>query len=65
MEGVRRWIGAHPTSSPQKIHGKLASRIEVKKALTEPELNPHSTEAIARQLLDPFVSEEEEEEYKG
>lgn len=64
MEGVRRWMGTHPTSS-KKIHGKPISRIEVKKTLTEPELNPHSTEVIARQLLDPVVSEEEVEEYQG
>jgi len=37
----------------------------VTKVLAEPELNPHSTELIARQLLDPIVSEEEEEEYRG
>lgn len=65
MEGVRRWMGTHPTSSPQKIHGKPISRVDVTKALAEPELNPHSTEVIARQLLDPAVSEEEEEEYHG
>lgn len=65
MEGVRRWMGAHPTSSPQKTHGKLISRVEVKKVLPEPELNPHSTEVIAQQLLNPGVSEEEEEEYQG
>jgi hypothetical protein len=65
MEGVRRWMGTHPTSSPQKIHGKPVSRADVTKVLAEPELNPHSTEAIARQLLNPVVSEEEEEEYQG
>lgn len=65
MEGVRRWMGAHPTTSPQKIHGKPISRIEVKKVFAEQELNPHSTEVIAWQLLNPTVSEEEEEEYQG
>jgi phosphatidylinositol 3,5-bisphosphate 5-phosphatase len=65
MEGVRRWMGAHPSSSPQKIHGKAVSRVNVKSTLAEPEMNPHSTEVIARQLLDPAVSEEEEEEYQG
>jgi len=58
-------MGSHPTSSPQKIHGKPTSRVDVTKTLAEPELNPHSTEAIARQLLDPAVSDEEEEEYRG
>lgn len=65
MEGVRRWMSAHPISSPQKMHGKPLSRVDFTKALPEPELHPHSTEVIARQLLDPAVSEEEEEEYQG
>lgn len=67
MEGVRRWMGSHPTSSPQKINGKTVSRADISKALAEPELNTHSgsTEVIARQLLDPVVSEEEEDEYRG
>lgn len=65
MEGVRRWMGTHPITSPQKNHGKPISRVEVKKVLAEQELNPHSTEAIAWQLLNPTVSEEEEEEYQG
>jgi len=65
MEGVRRWIGANPTSSPQKAYGKPVSRVEVKKAHPEPELEPNSTEAIAKQLLNPSVTEEEEAEYQG
>jgi len=65
MEGVRRWMGSQPTSSPQKTHGKPDSRADVTKALAEPEFNAHSTAVIARQLLDPAVSEEEEDEYRG
>ena len=65
MEGVRRWMGAHPISSTEKAHGKPVSRAEPTKSYTEPESNPHSTEAIALQSLDPAVSEEEEEEYQG
>ncbi|KAF7974204.1 hypothetical protein HWV62_13169 [Athelia sp. TMB] len=65
MEGVRRWMGAHPISSTEKAHGKPVSRAEPTKSYTEPEMNPHSTEAIALQSLDPAVSEEEEEEYQG
>lgn len=65
MEGVRRWMGTHPITSPQKTHGKPISRVEVKKVCVEHESNLHSTEAIAWQLLDPTVSEEEEEEYQG
>jgi hypothetical protein len=58
-------MGANPTSSPQKVYGKPTTRPEVKKAHDEPELEPHSTEMIARRLLDPFVSEDEEAEYQG
>lgn len=65
MEGVRRWISTYPASHSKKLHGKPVSKIEVTRDVIEPELNPHSTEAIARQLLDPVVSEEEEEEYQG
>lgn len=65
MEGVRRWMTTHPVSNPQKSRGKPVSKVEVKKTHEEPELNPHSTEVIAMHLLDPSVSEEEEEEYHG
>lgn len=64
MEGVRRWIGSNPSSSPSKIH-KPVSKAEVKKTLAEPEKDIYSTEVIARQLLDPAVSAEEEAEYQG
>jgi phosphatidylinositol 3,5-bisphosphate 5-phosphatase len=65
MEGVRRWIGANPTSSPPKARGKPAAKPQEKKSPASPELEPHSTEMIARRLLDPSVSEEEEAEYQG
>lgn len=65
MEGVRRWMGAHPASHPKKMNGRLVSTVKATETVTEPELNPHSTEVIAKQLLDPVVSEEEEEEYQG
>jgi hypothetical protein len=58
-------MGAPPISSPQKVHGKPISRVDITKALAEPELDPHSTEVVARRLLDPAVPEQEEEEYQG
>lgn len=58
-------MGAYPVSHSKKLHGKPVSKVEVARDVVEPELNPHSTEAIARQLLNPAVSEEEEEEYQG
>jgi len=65
MEGVRRWIGANPTSSPPKMRWKPAAKPEVNLSQAEPELEPHSTELIARRLLEPNISEEEEAEYQG
>jgi hypothetical protein len=38
---------------------------ESKEAYVEQEHDPHSTETIARQLLDPSISEDEEREYHG
>ncbi|KAJ6606402.1 SacI homology domain-containing protein [Mycena vulgaris] len=65
VQGVRRWIGAHPVSSSKKNHNKPPVRPEAKKPVVEPELDRHSTEALARHLLEPTVSETEEAEYQG
>ena len=63
MEGMRRWIGAnHMTDVP---HGRGAPRGETKRDKIDLEIDPHSTETIALQLLNPTVSEEEEAEYQG
>ncbi|KAF8191450.1 polyphosphoinositide phosphatase [Mycena galopus ATCC 62051] len=64
VQGVRRWIGS-PISSSKKNHNKPPERVEAKKPVVESEPDRHSTEAIARHLLDPTVSEEEEAEYQG
>jgi hypothetical protein len=37
----------------------------MKKQVSLPELDRHSTEAIAKQLLEPYVSDTEEAEYQG
>ncbi|KAJ7184359.1 SacI homology domain-containing protein [Mycena filopes] len=65
VQGVRRWIGAHPVSSSKKNHNKPAIRVEDKKPAAEPELDRNSTEVFARRHLDPHVSETEEAEYQG
>ncbi|PPQ73912.1 hypothetical protein CVT26_006660 [Gymnopilus dilepis] len=65
VQGVRRWIGAHPLHQQKKIRGKSISRPEVKKAPVEPVLDKHSTEAVALACLDPTVSESEVIEYQG
>ncbi|KAK7035778.1 Polyphosphoinositide phosphatase [Favolaschia claudopus] len=64
VQGVRRWIGS-PISSSKKSHHKAPERVETKKPVIEPELDRHSTEALARHLLNPTVSEQEEAEYQG
>jgi hypothetical protein len=65
MEGVRRWISSNPTVNVRKSHGKSVVKTEVEKTTIGPEWDPQSTEAIALQLLNPIVSEEEEAEYQG
>jgi hypothetical protein len=64
MEGVRRWIGTHPISNSDQSSRHPIFRDELNKTI-EPELDPHSTEAIALQLLNPSVSDDEELEYQG
>jgi hypothetical protein len=63
MEGMRRWIGANPTT--KTTHGRGTPRGETKRDKVDLEYDPHSTATIACQLMDPSVSEEEEAEYQG
>ncbi|KAJ7043084.1 polyphosphoinositide phosphatase [Mycena alexandri] len=65
VQGVRRWIGAHPVSSSKKNHNKPTIRVEDKKPAAEPEPDKNSTEVIAWRRLNPTVSETEEAEYQG
>lgn len=65
VQGVRRWIGAHPLYHQKKIRGKSISRPEAKKPSPEPVLEKHSTEAVALACLNPTVSESEVVEYQG
>jgi hypothetical protein len=62
---VRRFMGSYHTPNPHKGSGKSVGRVEVQKKSSKSELNPQSTEAIAQQLLDPTVSEDEIAEYQG
>lgn len=65
MEGVRRWIGAHPGSSPRKSKTLAKPDNEVHNEVPEPKpINPDSSEAIVARLLSPTVSEAEESEYQ-
>ena len=47
------------------MHGKSILRSETQKTSPEHTLDRYSTEALAKQLLDPVVSEVEEVEYQG
>jgi phosphatidylinositol 3,5-bisphosphate 5-phosphatase len=49
----------------RKSHGKSVVNAELEKHTVGSEWDPQSTEAIALQLLNPIVSEEEEAEYQG
>ena len=76
VSGVRRWMStSHQTSSSvtakksHNVNNKTAAdkQGEQKFNLTiEPEpLDRHSTEAMARQSLNPVVPDGEESEYQG
>lgn len=47
------------------MHGKSTSKPATQKTLAERTLDWYSTETIAKQLLDPVVSEVEKAEYQG
>jgi hypothetical protein len=47
------------------MRGKSTSKPETEKTFAEHPMEWYSTEAIAKQLLDPIVSEVEEAEYQG
>ncbi|KAF9266223.1 polyphosphoinositide phosphatase [Marasmius fiardii PR-910] len=67
VQGMKRWISSHPPTTSKKPHGKPPVGSEIRHPIAEPEilLDRHSTEAVAKQMLDPTVSEEEEAEYHG
>lgn len=65
VQGVRRWIGSQPNSSPKKPLRKVISGAEIKKRPLLSDLDRHSTEVMATQLLEPTVSDTEEAEYQG
>lgn len=56
-------MSSHPNAAPNKPP-KPASRPTTKHTVL-PELDRHSTEAIAKQLLEPTVSDNEVAEYQG
>jgi hypothetical protein len=66
IAGVRRWIGSHPPSRLDRNQGKKGpAKPDTQATSTEPELDTHSTEYLAAQMLNPSVLPEEEAEYQG
>ncbi|KAJ3865788.1 polyphosphoinositide phosphatase [Lentinula novae-zelandiae] len=65
VQGVKRWMSSNHPSAAKKANRKPTLQPEAHWKAMEPELDRHSTEAVAKQLLDPIVSEEEEAEYQG
>jgi hypothetical protein len=58
VDGVKRFAGA-------KVVGGKGMRLNEVDGPREPEVARNSTAALAYQLLDPVVSEEEQAEYQG
>ncbi|EKM74897.1 hypothetical protein AGABI1DRAFT_132740 [Agaricus bisporus var. burnettii JB137-S8] len=66
VQGVRQWIRANPpTDRPKRHPNKTRTEAMVPKAHTVTPQDKLSTEALALQLLDPSVSEDEQDEYQG
>ncbi|KAF8523836.1 hypothetical protein JB92DRAFT_2704341 [Gautieria morchelliformis] len=65
MQGVRRWIGANPVSSPRRSKKQATSADEVREPPPEAKvLDPASIEGVVARLLPPTVSEAEVTEYQ-
>ncbi|KAH8107843.1 polyphosphoinositide phosphatase [Cristinia sonorae] len=65
MDGVRRWIGSSPANN--RHSKRTESRQDPESGPDEREYDPvyqYSTEFIARRLMDPIVTPEEEAEYQ-
>lgn len=66
VQGVRQWIRSNPpTDRPKRHPNKTRTEAMVPKAHTVTPQDKLSTEALALQLLDPSVSEDERDEYQG
>jgi len=58
VDGIKRFTG-------NKVMGGRGTRLNKVDGFREPEVARNSTAALAYQLLDPVVSEEEQAEYQG
>jgi len=66
VQGVRQWIRSSPTSERKKKHqSKMQTEAEAVKAQVVTDQDKNPTELLALQLLEPSVSEDEQDEYQG
>ncbi|KAF9451310.1 hypothetical protein P691DRAFT_808062 [Macrolepiota fuliginosa MF-IS2] len=66
VQGVRQWIRSSPTLEKQKKHqNKAHTGTEVVKTQVIANQDRNPTELLALKLLEPFVSEDEQDEYQG
>ncbi|KXN84893.1 Polyphosphoinositide phosphatase [Leucoagaricus sp. SymC.cos] len=66
VRGVRQWIRSGPPTQRQKRHQiQTQTEAEAVKAQLTPHQEKNATELLALQLLEPFVSEDEQDEYQG
>lgn len=66
MQGVRQWIrSSPPTERPKRHPKKVNAEAVAQNAHIVNSQDKLSTEALALQLLDPSVSDDEQDEYQG
>lgn len=66
VQGVRQWIRSSPPLEKQKRHqNQIHSKAEAVKVQVLTQQDKNTTELLAMQLLEPFVSEDEQDEYQG
>ena len=64
MEGVRRWMTAHPPPTTRKMSAKAVPQA-TSKPKVEPEApDPNTLEGVVYRLMQPEVSEVEVAEYR-
>ncbi|KAJ3573006.1 hypothetical protein NP233_g2706 [Leucocoprinus birnbaumii] len=64
VQGVRRWIRSSPQTDRQKRQNQQNTEAEVVKVQANVQQDKSSSQYFAMQLLEPFVSEVEQDEYQ-
>lgn len=66
VQGVRQWIrSSPPMERPKRHQNKAQAEAHTVKAHVVAYQDKNPTEILALQLLEPFVSEDEQDEYQG